>query len=128
MSLEKNKAIIRQAIEEVNKQNLGSIDELLDPEYVDHTNPINSPEEVKQFYTMIFKSFPDFHRTIEDIIAEGDKVWIRVTVTATHKGSFRGLAPTGKKITVRTANTYRLANGKILESWAVMIFRISTNN
>jgi len=65
---------------------------------------------------MIFKSFPDFHRTIEDIIAEGDKVWIRIKMTGTHKGDFRGLAPTGKKITVRTANTYRIVNGKIVES------------
>jgi predicted ester cyclase len=122
MSLEENKAIIRKGIEAVNKQNLGIFDELLAPDYVDHTNPIRGPEDVKRFYNMIFKSFPDFHRTIEDISAEGDRVWIRVKVTATHKGEFRGLAPTGKKITVRTASTYRIFNGKIVESWAVNDF------
>ena len=106
----------------MNKQNLAIIDELIAPDYVDHTNPIGSPKDVKQFYTMLFKGFPDFCRTIENITAEEDKVWIRTTATGTHTGEFRGLIPTGKKITVRSASIFRIANGKIVESWSVNDF------
>jgi hypothetical protein len=67
----------------------------------------------------MFKGFPDYHRTIEDIIAEGDKVWVHSTTTATHKGEFRGLAPTGNKITIAGVNIYRIVDGKIVEGWSV---------
>ena len=58
---------------------------------------------------------PDLHETIEDIIAEGDKVWARLTYTATHTGEYLGLAPTGKKITTTLIAIYRIVNGKIVE-------------
>jgi predicted ester cyclase len=64
-----------------------------------------------------FKGFPDWHEAIEDIIAEGDKVWVRLTYTGTHTGEFRGLAPTGKKITTIGVMIYRLVNGKLVEGW-----------
>ncbi len=58
--------------------------------------------------------------TIEDIIAEGDKVWVRFKATGTHKGEYRGLAPTGKKITVMGVDIYRIVNGKVVETgWIV---------
>jgi len=63
---------------------------------------------------MFFKAFPDFHETIEDIIAEGDKVWVLLTYTGTHTGEWLGLAPTGKKITCRAIDIYRIVNGKIV--------------
>ncbi|MFQ6094824.1 MAG: ester cyclase [Candidatus Bathyarchaeia archaeon] len=57
---------------------------------MDHTREIPSLEVLKQFGTMLFNAFPDFHETIEDIIAEGDKVWVFTTITATHIGEYRG--------------------------------------
>jgi len=84
MSLEeKNKAVIRKMVEELNKQNLTVIDEFTALDYVDHTNQLRGRENVKRFYTMVFKDFPDFHSTVEDIIAEGDKVWARYETTGT---------------------------------------------
>jgi predicted ester cyclase len=74
MTLEKNKALIRKAIEALNKKDLTFIEELIAPDYVDHTNPLRDGEDIKQFYNRVFKDLPDFQRTIEDIIAEGDKV------------------------------------------------------
>ena len=74
---------------------------------------------MKQFFSMIFKSFPDFHLTIEDIVAEGDKVWVRSTITATHIGEFYGLPPTGKKFTEASIWINRIVNGKIVEGWDV---------
>src|SRR4030065_745893 len=111
MSLEKNKAMIRKGVEEVNKRNLAVLDEFIAPDYVDHTNPLRGLEDVKQFYTKAFKDFPDFHRTIEDIIAEGDKVWVLV--------KFTGTASSGKKIELTTVSILRIVDGKYVEGWTV---------
>ena len=115
MSLEENKAIVRRFVEAYNKENLDLLDDLLAPDYFDHTNQVG-PEGLKQLIEMAFKAFPDYHETIEDIIAEGDKVWIRVSVnTGTHTGEFMGLAPTGKKLTIEMVDIFRLVDGKIVE-------------
>ena len=108
LSLEKNKALIRKSIEEINKRNLAVVDEFVAPDYVDHTNPLRSLEDIKQFYTKAFNDFPDLQRTIEDIIAEGDKVWVRYKITATDS--------TGKKNELQMVTIYRIVNGKIIES------------
>lgn len=68
---------------------------------------------------MFINGFPDFHVTIEDIIAEGDKVWVRVKFTGTHTGEFRGLAPTGKKCKITVVHIYRIFNDKVVEDWTV---------
>jgi len=111
VSLEENKALIHKGIEALNKKDLTVIEELIAPDYVDHTNPLRDGEDIKQFYNKVFKDLPDFQRTIEDIIAEGDKVWARFRITAT--------SPAGKKIELSTVTIYRIANGKIVESWSV---------
>ena len=98
MSLEENKAIIRRAMEAVNKRDLVLLDELISPGYVDTTLRLKGLKGFKRSVTLLYEGFPDIHVTIDDIIAEGDKVWDRVTLTATHTGEYRGLAPTGKKI------------------------------
>ena len=119
MSLEENKAIIRSLYEAYNKQNLALFDELYAPNYVNPTLQQQGLEGAKQFATMLFKGFPDWHETIEDITAEGDKVWFRVKETGTHKGEYRGLAPTGKKITFTLVDIFRIVDGKVVEREAV---------
>ena len=119
MSLEENKKIVRKSIEVINTKDLSSIEQMVAPDFVDHTRKMQGSEGLKQFLFMIYKSFPDFHLTIEDIIAEGDKVWVRLTITATHTGQFLGLAPTGKKFTEPSVWIYRIANSKIIEGWDV---------
>ena len=114
MSLEENKAIVRRFIEAYNKRNLDLFDDFLAPDYFDHTNKVDI-EGLKQLMNMAFKAFPDFHETIEDIIAEGDKVWARITFTGTHTGEFMGIAPTGKKITTEMVDIFRIAKGKLVE-------------
>jgi len=119
VSLEENKAKVRKVIEvAINKQNLDLLDDLSAPDYFDHTHQLNL-EGVKQFMNMLFKAFPDWHETIEDIIAEGDKVWVYVKGTGKHTGEYRGIAPTGKKTTGIGVNIYRIVNGKFVEGWAV---------
>jgi len=119
VSLEANKAIVRRWFEATNKQKLSVYDDLVAPDFVDHTRQVRGRENVKQFVTMVFKAFPDFHANIEDLIAEGDKVWVRVKITMTHTVEYRGIAPTGKKITETSVSINRIVDGKIVEQWYV---------
>ncbi len=119
MSLEENKAIVRRLFEEFNKHNVALLDKLMAPDYFDHALQSRSLEDYKQFITMFINGFPDFHVTIEDIIAEGDKVWVLVKFTGTHTGEFRGLAPTGKKCEITVVHIYRIFNGKVVENWSI---------
>ena len=112
MSLEENKAIVRRFIEAYNKQNLDVFDDLVAPDFVDHTHQQQGLEKLKKIFHAAYIGFPDLHETIEDIIAEGDKVWIRVKTTGTHTGEFMGIAPTGKKVTSEMVDIYRIVNGK----------------
>ena len=115
MSLEENKAIIRSLIEAFNKHNVALLDDFMSPDFVDHDLQLQGLESYKQFETKFIKGFPDYHETIEDILAEGDKVWHRLKVTGTHTGEWRGLAPTGKKVTLTGVNFWRIVDGKIVE-------------
>jgi predicted ester cyclase len=86
-----------------------------DPDYPQ----LKGLEGLQQLFDMDFKAFPDWHETIEDIIAEGDKVWVRLFYTGTYTGQFIGLALTGKKITSKAVDIYRIVNGKLAEYWNV---------
>ena len=119
MSLQENKAIIRRWFEAENKKDLSSIEDIVAPDFVDHTHHLKSLEEYKQRITRFIKGFPDFKETIEDIVAEGDKVWVRFRFTGTHTGEYLGLAPTGKKITVEIVDIFRMVDGKAVEEWEV---------
>jgi steroid delta-isomerase-like uncharacterized protein len=114
MSLEKNKDIVRRFVEAYNNKNFDLLNDLLAPDYFDHTNQVGS-EGLKQLIKMAFIGMPDYHETIEDIIAEGEKVWIRVKATGTHTGEFMGIAPTGKRLTVEMVDIIRVVDGKIVE-------------
>ena len=84
MSLEENKAIIRRLFEAENKRNLAILDELLAADFIEGRNTpfeLRGLEGYKQFVTMLFKGFPDWHETVEDIIAEGDKVCVYLNAT-----------------------------------------------
>jgi len=121
VSLEENKAIVRKVIEAINKQNLSSLDELIATDFVYHmpVEQIQGLEVMKQDIEEEIKAFPDWHETIEDILAEGDKVCFRVKLTGTHTGEYYGLAPTGKKITYTAVAICRIVDGKIVEGWGV---------
>jgi len=122
VSTEENKAIFRRYIEEVpNQGNLEIVDEIFD-RYLAH-QPDGStlergPEDVKRFQTEFGEAFHNMSLSIEDQIAEGDKVMSRVTLRGTHLGEFRGLAPTGKEIEIKAVTIFRFSSeGKVVESW-----------
>jgi steroid delta-isomerase-like uncharacterized protein len=122
MSTEQNKATFQRYVEEVgNEGNLELADEIFD-RYLAHQSDGSvlerGPEDVKRFMGEFRQAFPDFHSTIEDQIAEGDKVVTRWTMRGTHQGEFRGIAPTGKQITVTGIGIFRFSDeGKVIESW-----------
>ena len=93
-------------------------DEFVSPDYFDHTNQVGR-EGLKQLMNMAFKAFPDWHEAIEDIIAEGDRVWVRVNYMGTHIGEWMGLAPTDEKVTAMAVDIYRIVNAKLVEYWNV---------
>lgn len=122
MAAEDNKALVRYLIEEVlNKGNLDIADTGFAPDYVTHipNNPNlpPGPETFKRVIAMYRAAFPDFHMTIEDLVAEGDLVANRFTTRGTHRAPLMGIPPTGKQITVRGQELHRIANGKVVESW-----------
>ena len=107
MSLHQNKAIVRRLWEEVwNQNNLAVCDEIFDEAYAAHEKGFRA-----YFHTVL----PDSHHTIEDLLAEGDKVVTRFRVTGTHQGEFLGVPATGKPISVTGMWIHRLENGRIVE-------------
>jgi len=125
MSTEQNKAVLSRFIKEVfNRGNIRLVDELLAPDFVEHEElPPGIPpgrEAVKQLSTMFRSAFPDLKVTIDDMIAEGDKVVARQTWSGTQKGEFMGVPPTGKKVSFGVIDIVRIAGGKVVEHWGQM--------
>lgn len=115
MTTQENKAIFSKFIAAYNKHNLNLLDDLVSKDYVDPEYPqMKGLDGLKQMMDMAFTAFPDYHETIEDIISEGDKIWILLRYTGTHKGEFMGLVPTGKQLTSLVVDMYRIEAGKIV--------------
>jgi serine phosphatase RsbU (regulator of sigma subunit) len=119
---EENKAIFRRYAEEVGNQlNMELVDEIFE-RYISH-QPDGStlergPQDVKRFHREFHSAFPDFHISIEEQIAEGDKVVSHYTIRGTHQGDLRGMAPTGKEIEIKGVTTFRFSSeGKVVETW-----------
>ncbi len=124
MATDANKALIRRFFEEYR---LDVIDALFAPDYTHH-DP-NLPPELqhgrdayKQVVAMFLAAFPDLRTTVEDLIAEGDKVTARWTFRGTHHGEFMGIPPTGKQVVWTGMSITRVANGKIVEQWGEQDF------
>ena len=123
MSTEDNKALVRRFFQEFwDQKNLAVADELITANHVDHTagGPPGlppGPEGLKQFASIYFTAFPDLRITIENMVAEGDKVVTHWTTRGTHRGELMGIPPTGKQVTVTGITIDRIAGGKVAETW-----------
>ena len=130
MGLEVNKAVVRRFIEELwNRRQLEVADDIFAPDCVTHqlrsgaeaTMP-RPPEVTKQHIKDWTAAFPDLHITIERMIAEKDRVMIQCIQRGTHLGSWQGIAPTGKVISIQMVVVYRIAGGRIAEDWVLVDF------
>ena len=118
-----NKAATRRFVDEAfSKGNLAAVDELVADDYIDHSPPPNVPADkagLKQLVEMFRSAFPDLTVTVEDMVAEGDKVAIRVVTRGTHQGELMGIAPTGRVVAFNEQHFVRISNGKLVEHWGV---------
>jgi steroid delta-isomerase-like uncharacterized protein len=123
----RNKATFRRFHDVVNSGNAEiiskMIDELVEPDAMIRTPvplDVTGAEALKHVWAVLLEAFPDLHLTVEDVIAEGDRVVVRNTVTGTHRGEYMGLPPTGESVTYNEIFIFRFVNGRIAETWGVV--------
>lgn len=121
-SAEQNKAVVLRYIEEVwNRHDLGAIDGLVSPEYVNHAA---STEEyrhggARRIWEWVLSVFPDHRFDVDDVAADGQTVAVWGTMVGTQEGELMGIAPTGKRVAAQQSHWFRVADGKLAEHWAV---------
>jgi steroid delta-isomerase-like uncharacterized protein len=118
-----NKELVRRFYKDVYVDwNMALADEIVSPQFTSHDWPEGGPTGPKAFrnyYSAIRSALPDARYEVDDLIAEDDKVVVRWRLLGTHSGAFRGLAPSGRPITLKGIAIYRVAAGKLMERWVV---------
>jgi steroid delta-isomerase-like uncharacterized protein len=119
MTTDDNKALVRQFIERVfERGEMAAVDELVADDFVPHTYPGTTDREgLKRAMERVSQGLADARFTIEDVIAEGDLVAVRLTSGATQVGEFMGMRPTGKRYEIEEIHIFRVADGRISEHW-----------
>ena len=121
MSADENKTKVRRLIEEfINKGMVAVADEAFAPEFINHSPAVGTTPDrqgIKQYITMLHTAFPDLHCTIEDLIAEGDRVVVRLVCRGTHGGEFMGISGTGRQASVTAISILRFAGGRVMARW-----------
>lgn len=120
MSLEENKQIVRRYQQIYNSNQLDALTEVVSDDLLTPKIMPGIPQGVegaKAAHQIMLSGFPDYQTVIEDVIAEGDKVAARITMSGTHTGSFMGIPPTGKFVSFTGMYIARIADGKIVEHW-----------
>ena len=118
---EANKALMRRLFEEgFHSGKLAVVDEIFYPNFVDRSTPEQPPgtKGVKDYISMVRTGFPDISITIEDLVAEEERVVVRTTWRGTHLGEYEGIAPTGKQVTRSMIQIFHVKDGKLLEEWS----------
>jgi hypothetical protein len=120
---EANKVLMRRFVEEVqNQHKLEAFDTYFDPAFVNYDPWPGLPgtlEGAKQLHRLILAAFPDLRMTIQDMAADGDKVWTRKTATGTHQGELLGIPATGKRVAWKVIDVVTYKDGKVIEHWVV---------
>lgn len=117
-----NKELVRRFYKEVYVDwNMALADKVVSPQFTSHDWPegATGPQAFRDYYAAIRSAVPDARYEVDDLIAEDDRVVVRWRLLGTHKGEFRGLAPTGRAITLKGIAIYRVDSGKLMERWVV---------
>lgn len=121
MNEEHNKALVRRFVQEVFEQlQVSAVDELVADDFVSHTWPSPTGDgkaDLKAAQERVASALSDIAFSIDDVIAEGDRVAVRLTASATQTGEFMKLPPTGKRYTISEIHIFRVSNGQIAEHW-----------
>lgn len=119
-----NKAIIIAFTNASNDRNYAAIEQYVAEDIIEHRPGVMSGRNSTiQFIQSLATAFPDFHTNIDHVIAEGDRVIVFTTTNGTHEGEFifaPGVPPTGKQVSFKTADMYRISNGQMVEHWDVI--------
>lgn len=119
-SAEANAQIVRAFIDDVwNAGDTTAVERYLTPDYVEHAYDPRSVAGLKAMVALLATAFPDQRSELEDCVAQGDRVMVRIRLTGTHNGTFRTKEATGNRIDVRAARWFRMVDGKIAEHWAL---------
>jgi len=123
MTLAENKAIIRRYYDELwNKWDLSIVEDIIGPEISFRSSlgvVVQGRDGFKNYVAMVRRAFPDFHNTIEEMVAEGEKVVARLTYRGTHQGELFGIPPTGKQVTYAGIAIFHVVDGKIVSGWVI---------
>jgi steroid delta-isomerase-like uncharacterized protein len=117
-----NKRLVSRFYKEVyGDWDLALVDEMVSPGFISHDWPEGTagPRGFHEFYSAIRAALPDARYEVDDLVAEDDKVVVRWRLLGTHEGDFRGIAPSGRAITLAGIAIYRVAEGKLMERWVV---------
>ena len=122
-----NKATFRRFQEATNSGDVEliskTIDEVVEPDVLIRTPlPVEATgaEALKEVFSRLHRAFPDLHVSVEDVIAEGDRIAARNSVTGTHQGDYMGIPPTGRRVTYNEMFIVRFVDGRIAETWGVV--------
>jgi predicted ester cyclase len=118
MSTQDNKALVKRFIREVFEQGRPeAVDALVTSNFVSHGLPGSGPDVMKQAIERVGKGLSNAKMTIEDVVAEGDRVAVLLTSAATQSGPFMGMPPTGRSYTIEELHLFRVADGRVAEHW-----------
>jgi steroid delta-isomerase-like uncharacterized protein len=122
-----NKATFRHFHDAVNSGDMDLISNMIDEAFEPDVQiraplPVEATgaQALKQVWATLLRAYPDLHITVEDLIAEGDKLVCRNVVTGTHRGEYMGIPPTGKSVTYNEIFIVRFEGGRIAETWGVV--------
>jgi steroid delta-isomerase-like uncharacterized protein len=117
------KSLLTRFYNEINAGNLDVIDELIADHFVEHEEfpGISQDKEgVRQFFSMFRSAFPDMHMEPHDVLADGDLLCCRATMSGTQRGEFMGMPPSGKRFEVTGFDLLRVRDGQVTEHWGLM--------
>ncbi|MEX1258952.1 MAG: ester cyclase [Gemmatimonadota bacterium] len=119
---EENKSLVRRTYDAINRKDFDALAAVIADDVIEHDEfPGLEPSKagVLQFFRNLQAAFSGVTMTVEDLIAEGDKVFARVTLSGTHQGEFLGIPATGRSISVPMADFFRIRDGQMVEHWGV---------
>jgi len=123
MSIEENKALVGQFFDAVNAGDLDALDQYVSADFIEHEAfpglPTKGPEAPKAAIGLFRGAFPNLHMTSDEILADGDKVVVRGTMSGTHQGEFMGIPPTNNSFKVQFIDIIEMRDGKATAHWGV---------
>jgi steroid delta-isomerase-like uncharacterized protein len=116
---EQNKILVQRFYDEIlNGRKMDVADEILSPDYIDHSASAPGLGNFKTYLAMITSVFPDIKVTVEDLFTDGNKVAVRLTIHGTQLGPFRGFPAAGRQTTWTGMDIIHISDGKIAERWS----------